>query len=232
MVFLAILFGLLPGVAWLFFYLKEDEHPEPKRLIALTFVFGMVSAFAALIAEQILNGTLDKSVRDLTAPLVNLQVGYLFALALIEETVKFGAAYFAVHKSASFDEPIDAMIYMVAAALGFATIENLGAAGDSVSSGQTALLASLLTTTSLRFVGATLLHSLTSGVVGYHWANGIRKLRPAKYILAGLIVATLLHALFNYLVISYGNLIYIVVFLVTIGFFVLNDFEKLKLRQV
>ena len=200
--------------------------------IALTFVFGMVSAFGALIMERLLNEALDKSVLELTAPLANLQVGYLVALALIEEFVKFGAAYFAVHKSASFDEPVDAMIYMVAAALGFATIENLGAAGNSVSGGQTALLANLLTTTSLRFVGATLLHSLASGIVGYHWANGIRKLKPAKYILEGLMIATALHAIFNYLIISFGNLIYVVVFLVCIGFFVLNDFEKLKLRRV
>src|SRR3989344_7351445 len=119
MVLIAILFGLVPGIAWLLFYLKEDAHPEPKKLIALTFVFGMMSAFVALIAQRLLNEALDKSVLELAAPLANLQVGYLVALALIEEFVKFGAAYFAVHKSASFDEPVDAMIYMVAAALGF-----------------------------------------------------------------------------------------------------------------
>ncbi|OGY99315.1 MAG: hypothetical protein A2945_05105 [Candidatus Liptonbacteria bacterium RIFCSPLOWO2_01_FULL_52_25] len=232
MVLLAIFFGLIPGLAWLFFFLKEDAHPEPKKLIALTFVFGMMSAFVALIAQRLLNGALDKSVLELAAPLSNLHVGYLVVLALIEEFVKFGAAYFAIHKSASFDEPVDAMIYMVAAALGFATIENLGAVGDSVSGGQTALIANILTTTSLRFVGATLLHSLTSGIVGYHWATGIRQLKPAKYILEGLAIATVLHTVFNYLIISYGNLIYVVVFLVTVGFFVLNDFEKLKLRRV
>ena len=232
MVLIAILFGLVPGIAWLLFYLKEDAHPEPRKLIALTFVFGMVSAFVALIAQRLLNEALDKSVLELAAPLTNLHVGYLFALALIEEFIKFGAAYFAIHKSASFDEPIDAMIYMVAAALGFATIENLGAVGGNVAEGQTALLASILTTTSLRFVGATLLHSLTSGIVGYHWAIGISHLKPAKYILEGLLIATVLHTAFNYLIISYGNLIYIIVFLVTVGFFVLNDFEKLKLRRV
>ena len=148
--------------------------------------------------------------------------------AFIEEFVKFGAAYFAVHKSASFDEPIDAMIYMVAAALGFATIESLGAVGDSVSNGQTALLANLLTTTSLRFVGATLLHSLASGIVGYHWADGIRRLKPAKYILEGPAIATVLHATFNYLIIKNGPTGLAILFLMFVAFFVLNDFEKLK----
>ena len=49
----AFLGGLLPSLIWLYFLLKEDAtHPEPKTLIALAFVAGMVGVALALPAEQ------------------------------------------------------------------------------------------------------------------------------------------------------------------------------------
>jgi len=40
MLYIFILLGLLPSFAWLFFFLKEDTHPEPKKMIALVFFLG------------------------------------------------------------------------------------------------------------------------------------------------------------------------------------------------
>jgi RsiW-degrading membrane proteinase PrsW (M82 family) len=77
-------------------------------------------------------------------------------------------------------------------------------------------------------VGATLLHTLTSAVAGYYWAVSIRDFRATRFIFIGLLVATGLHAFFNYLIITWGNPLYTLVFVCFIAFFVLNDFEKLK----
>jgi RsiW-degrading membrane proteinase PrsW (M82 family) len=225
MLTLNIILGLLPGFAWLLFYLEEDLHPEPKRLIAKTFIMGAAFAFFALWAEVIFTSAL-KSVG-----IEKLAIPALLGLALIEEFLKFGAAYLSIHKSPAFDEPTDAMIYMVTAALGFATVENLGAIG-SLAPSQMALLNDVFATTSLRFVGATLLHSLTSAVLGYWWAIGIRDFGAKKYITLGIVAAMVLHAIFNYLIISMGNVIYTVVFLAVVGFFVLSDFEKLKRKAL
>ena len=222
---LTIILSLIPGFAWLFFYLREDPHPEPKRLIVFTFVVGMAFAFLALAIEVVMNSALHGfGVEKLT-------IFSLLCLALIEEFLKFWAAYWSIGKSPEFNEPVDAMIYMVVAALGFATVENLGAIGG-IKSAETAILSSVFVTTSLRFVGATLLHSLASAVFGYYWALGIREFKAKRYIFIGIIVATLLHAFFNYLIINYGNLAYSVVFLAIVGFFVLSDFEKLKRRVI
>lgn len=220
-----IVLALIPGFAWLFFYLQEDLHPEPKRLIAKTFIMGMVAAIFALAIEIILNTSFG------IISVGQLAFLTLLGLAAIEEFFKFGAAYLSVHKNPAFDEPVDAMIYMVVAALGFATVENLGAIGGGTSS-QTAILSNAFTTTSLRFVGATLLHSLTSATLGYYWALGIRQFKAKKYILAGFLLAALLHGMFNYLIISYGSVIYSVMFLVVIGFFVLGGFERLKRKAL
>ena len=222
----SVFVGFLPGFAWLLFYLKEDIHPEPRRLIASTFVLGMASAAVALIAETVLNiGVLP------VLGIARLSVISLIAISLIEELAKFGAAYISVNKSPYFDEPVDAMIYMVAAALGFATIENLGAI-TGVNTAQGAFISSIFHITSLRFVGATLLHSLASACIGYFWALDIRDFKLKKYIYIGLAVATGLHTIFNYLIIQYGNLMYILVFLSIAGFFVLSDFEKLRRKII
>jgi RsiW-degrading membrane proteinase PrsW (M82 family) len=144
--------------------------------------------------------------------------------------MKFGAAYFSVGKSPVLDEPVDRMIYLVVAALGFATLENIGAIS------KLPLNASLLTnafqTDSLRFVGATLLHSLTSAIVGYHWALGIARKKVVKNVLIGFLFAAVLHAFFNYLILNYGSIVYTILLLVVVGFFVLNDFEKLKVKSL
>ena len=223
---ITIILGLLPGFVWLLFFLQEDMHPEPKRLIAKTFFAGALGAIAALAVQIFLHSTLG------LLALQSFIFLSFFTLALVEEAAKFLAAYFTIRKNPVFDEPVDAMIYMVAAALGFATVENLGAISGE-GGGQLAILASAFATTTLRFVGATLLHALTSAIAGYWWAIGIRNFADKKYIVYGIAVATLLHAIFNYLIITFGgNVIYSIVFLIIVAFFVLGDFEKLKRRTL
>jgi RsiW-degrading membrane proteinase PrsW (M82 family) len=221
---IALVGGLLPGFAWMMFYLGEDPHPEPKRLIIFTFIVGMAFGFFTVAIENIFTGwTTGIGVQEFS-------ILSLLGLAFIEEIMKFAAAHFVVNGNPEFDEPIDAMIYMVVAALGFATLENIGALSNIAP--QTAFIPLLLQTISLRFVGATLLHTLTSGIVGYQWAIGIVHKRVKEYIIAGIIMAALLHMCFNYLILTYGDAAYSVVFLILIGFFVLNDFEKLKGSQI
>lgn len=224
MLILGTILALLPGFAWLLFYLQEDLHPEPKKLLAFTFIVGMASAFFALAVELLF------SVAATVLGIGALTATSLLILAFVEEAMKFAAAYLVVHKNKAFDEPVDAMIYTVVAALGFATIENIGVLTGG--GNQLALISGIFATTSLRFVGATLLHSLTSAIVGYFWATGIRKLSPRPYIWGGLAIASVLHGIFNYFIIEHGSIIYIAVFLLVIGFFVLNDFEKLRIKKI
>ena len=224
MAILGILLGLLPGFAWLFFYLQEDLHPEPKSLIALTFLTGMASALFVLPIQIYLNDQFGNM------GILPFSIFAITAFAFVEELFKFGAAYLCVRKNPAFDEPVDAMIYMIVAALGFATVENVGAVGSHGS--QTALVSDIFELASLRFIGATLLHSLTAGAIGYFWALSIRDFGMKRLIAYGLALATLLHVAFNYLILSYGSTMYAAVFLLLIGFFVLHDFEMLKKKTI
>ena len=188
----ALLGGLLPALLWLAFWLLEDRcEPEPKRYIFFCFVLGMFTIPLVLWGERLVAGYL-------TGPLL------LLAWATIEEFLKFGAAYFAALRWGVFDEPLDAIIYMVTAALGFAALENTLFILTPLESGN--VLQTILTG-NLRFIGATLLHTLSSATVGlalafafYHPAR-IRRLAAV----GGLILATLLHTLFNLSILGKGG---------------------------
>ncbi len=217
-----VILGFLPGFAWLSFYLQEEIHPEPKRLIALAFVNGAAFAFIALIVQMVLKSAFQ------TLNVAEFSPVWLVAFAAVEELAKFWAAYAAIHSAPEFDEPVDAMLYTIIAALGFATVENVavlaGGGGNSV------FLPATFDLLTFRFLGATLLHTLTSGIFGYYWALSIRRFGSFGYLLTGFLLATGIHAIFNYLVLNFGEKGFSVIFLVLIGFFVLADFEKLKAK--
>lgn len=216
-----ILIGLLPGLIWLFFFLREDENPEPPKMIFAAFVAGGISAFAALLLETVCAGLLGEIVIILPR-IFESNISEFAGFAIIEEVVKFLFIFSLIRKSKYFDEPIDAMIYMITGALGFATVENVVLSYQNGLADAAGLIL-------LRFVGATLLHALTSGIIGHYWARGIVFKMETKFLVAGLFMASLFHAVFNILVTKFSDfLIYPMAFLVLVGFFVLYDFEELK----
>lgn len=233
--FFILLLALLPGFAWLLFYLKEDLHPEPKGLIASAFVNGALFAFVAFFAQILLKKfgwavELPSTIASASLIQPYTIIFTVLVFALIEELSKFAAAYLTVRDKPEFDEPIDAMIYSVVAALGFATVENFGAIFPP--DGRSLTLDATVQTLSLRFVGATLLHTLAASFIGYYWALSIRNMGAKRYLALGIGIATVLHAAFNFLIISYGGFVYSLIFVMVVGFFALADFEKLKQKTL
>lgn len=247
-VFIVLLAAFAPALVWLLFFLREDAvHPEPRRLIAKVFAAGALASIPTFLVQS----GFDALLRGEFVVLVIL-------LALVEEFFKFGAAWLVVRRDRAFDEPLDAMIYMVVASLGFATVENVFITGSayplSASLGAFLVAGGALTTLTYRFLGATLLHVLASSLLGYAWARGLVPFeagRPKVAVAAplagrprtgwerkklwssvmfGLVIATAVHAAFNFLIyrFQYENLLVPTLFLLVAGFFVLADFEKVK----
>ena len=111
-----VLFAFLPPVLWLAFYLREDGHPEPKGLLVATFIGGMLAALAALVGEcawvAVATGSCRGGMGSDVSPFI------LFAgISLIEEYVKYLPVKFFDTKRKAFDEPIDAMVYMMTSAM-------------------------------------------------------------------------------------------------------------------
>ena len=187
---IAIAGGMFPALAWLWFWLKEDSrHPEPRRLIALAFIAGMITVVIVI--------PIQKAV---AAYLVS-QTAIFTAWSIIEEFTKYIIAWIAVLHRRENDEPVDAVIYMVAVALGFAGLENalflLSPLG-----GETVL--QTVMTGNFRFIGATLLHVFSSAIVGIALAYSFYKPTIVRewYAACGVILASLLHAGFNFLILN------------------------------
>ena len=188
---IAIAGGLLPALAWLWFWLREDsKHPEPRNLIALAFLAGMLTVAAVI------------PIQKFTASYFMLGTTATFAAwAAIEEVFKFLAARITVLGRRTTDEPIDAVIYMVTVALGFASVENALFLLNPSIAGQ---LSTTLLTSDLRAIGATLLHIISSAAIGVMIALAWYRPLPIRimYAISGVILAILLHAGFNFLILN------------------------------
>lgn len=224
-----IVLTFLPPVVWLLFYLREDEHPEPKRLIVTTFIGGVLIAVpAALLQYYSLNIT-GLSLTTLTS-VYPLQT--FFFMALIEEYAKYFVVQNLIMMRPEFDEPIDAMIYMMSSAMGFAAIENALFSLPSFH-GEFFRGVELIAG---RFLGANLLHVLASGIFGYFLAKAFLSRHRSLFVIAGLIAATLLHTLFNYLILIRESLSegfsYIIIFFFVLALVVFTEFERLKRKKI
>lgn len=213
----SLLGGIIPAVFWLWFWLREDRlHPEPRRLIFNSFIIGIIIVFLVL--------PIEKYVEKITAGIFMLIIW-----AFTEEIIKFLGAWFTGIRKKECDEPIDPMIYLITVALGFVAMENTLFLISSFSDGN--FFAPILTG-NLRFIGASLLHILASGVIGFFLAIGFYRKKIWKWILGiiGILSATLLHTLFNFFIMeSDGEKTFIVFCFVWILIvLLLIGFEKVK----
>jgi RsiW-degrading membrane proteinase PrsW (M82 family) len=221
----AVFVGILPALFWLWFWRKEDRlHPEPRRLIAYTFLAGMAAAIIAVLFEQAVQTSFEKlNIKPLFDNLL-----LLLSLSLIEESFK----YFAAKKSAlsrqEFDEPIDALIYLITAALGFAAMENVFfLASTFIEKGVFTALA----VGNLRFIGTTLVHILSSSAIGAAIAFSFYKRKDYKLnLFLGFTIAIFLHTAFNYLILKSSDTALIKIFLPywILVVFLMLVFEKVK----
>lgn len=223
-----LLLAFLPPIFWLLFYLREDRHPEPKRLLLAAFIGGMASAALAVVLELLVLG--QNGALPLDQGLTTTVLIAFFAIALIEEYIKYLPVKFLIEKRQDFNEPIDAMIYMMTSALGFAALENalflFPILHQNVSLG--------LEVTTNRFLGANLLHALSSGIVGFFLARAWFHPHRRHFVALGVILASLLHALFNILILIRDGTAqgtwYLVFLMIIMAMMVFMDFERLKKR--
>lgn len=186
----ALLAGLLPALLWLLFWLREDNlHPEPKSLITGTFISGMLVVVVAVFLEKY------------AADIISDEKYRYIAWAAIEEVTKFLAVAIIALRSRNMDEPVDAMIYCITVALGFAALENALFILSPLDTGD---ITRSIVTGNMRFIGATLVHVVCSASIGFmigltFYKNAFLK---AISLIFGVILAVTLHAGFNLSIIN------------------------------
>lgn len=233
-VFAAFLGGVLPALLWLVFWLLEDRlHPEPKRYIFFCFVAGMLLVIpfsiggyvfgVVLPLERLACFAITHGMCPSTPP-----SAVLLAWAAIEELTKFAAAFVIALRARVFDEPLDAVIYLVTVALGFSAAENALFLMSPLSHGS---VLQTIVTGDLRFIGATLLHTLSSATIGIALAFAYYQGLTTKILamLGGVILAITLHTLFNFFILGAGTAIFWVFLIIWLGIIaVLLGVERVK----
>lgn len=209
--------GLIPALVWLWFWLQEDRHPEPKWLIFFTFIAGMVVVLAVLPIEKWV---------------ITYFSGFLVILlwAAAEEILKLVGAYLVALRRKAMNEPIDALIYMITIALGFAALENTLFLFNILQKGD---IITYITTGNFRFIGATLLHILSSSAIGGAIALSFykSKIRKFIYISIGVVLSIAIHTIFNFFITLNQENILLVFTFVWAGIIILIIFFE-KVRRI
>jgi len=228
----AIVGGFLPPMFWLTFFLREDKkNPEPRRVILGSFLFGCLSAIFAIPFQGLF---------ALLFPGASLLIG-IIVFATVEELSKYFSVRISAMRDAANDEPIDPIIYMLTAAIGFAAMENTLYLIDYLNDFD--LMNSLLER-GKRFFGATLLHIISSVFVGISLTLSYGKRKKWRPLLLpiGMACAVALHSLFNVFVtgsgsrdVFFGFLTIWIAFIITlIGLEFLKDYirDYLQKREI
>jgi RsiW-degrading membrane proteinase PrsW (M82 family) len=229
-VIIYIVFGLLPSLIWLGYYLRKDAHPEPKGMIIRIFLWGVfitVPVFFVQIALTRILGMVDLS------PMLKSVSYWFIVISFSEEYFKYLIIRFKVINSHHFDEPLDLMLYMVIAALGFSALENILYLFSPVGNlSLSQIVNRTLVVDIVRFIGATFLHTLCSAVVGYALAlSACQAKRKFLYVLGGIILAVVLHGAYDFSIMTLGGGLRFgipAVVIITLALIVFSGFEKLK----
>jgi len=170
----------------------RDSVPEPKILVLKTFLAGAIVAFIALAFQAlIVKFDIAKYGSDLG----------IILFAFIEEFFKFFVVYKIALKTNFNNERMDPVLYMIVGALGFSAAENIFYLIDYIND---SMYIQSMIDGSYRFIGATLLHTISSAFIGITCSMFFFKQSRIRvfFVFLGLAIATVMHAIFNFLVVS------------------------------
>ena len=228
---LSLFLAILPCFLWLVFYLKKDNRPEPKTMVIKVFFFGALITLPLAAIEGIVLLLIENL--EIIPFWKNLLLAF-FVFSLIEEVGKFIVLKKAVFSSPEFDEPVDAMVYSVIVALGFASVENFFYLSPISSYDKSLVFQAFL----LRSLGATFFHTLASATLGFFIGLSFFYKRRSIFAAIALTSAILLHGIYDFFIINFeeslvafwGPFIILFVFgiLVSLGFNFLKEKSKNK----
>lgn len=160
---IAFPFALIPALCWLFIYYKKDKKdPEPKKVIAKTFLAGIIISLPFILLKYVMIWL------DLSSLFLEGTVSVV-VFGAMEEMAKLSAAVLVVtHHKLEFNQIIDGVVYAVTAALGFAFMENFFYLASLQSN--SVISSSYLYIVAFRSLGTMLAHTLFSGLAGLIWA--------------------------------------------------------------
>ncbi len=186
---------IAPALVWIiYFYYKDRFQTEPWRNLGLTYLLGLIAAFACIIFFKLLpylGIPEDPSTLMVSHgwPFLIYSIG---VTGVVEEFFKFLPFILVVLRLREFDEKIDGIVYASVIALGFASYEN-------------ARYLAYMEGFELfgRAIASPLTHTIFSSIWGYTVGTAhMRRKSIVKASIGGLALAAIIHGLFNFLTTS------------------------------
>ena len=166
-------------------------------------------------------------------PIVIDAIKWFIIIALTEELLKYLVVKINISGSYVLDEPLDVMLYMVVAALGFTAVENilyLFSPIDNISFD--VIIKTTLAVSFIRFIGATFLHTLCSATLGYFMALSFFKTeKRLKLTIIGIFISGATHGLYDFSIMTLKtplNFVIPVIIITGLAMFVIFAFNKTK----
>ena len=213
---MTLLITIVPSLALLLYFFLSDKFKEPKLTVLAVFFLGYLICLPA----GTLNDFSYKLLEDGTE--LSKRLGYSFlGPAWAEELLKFSILYLIVLRRNEFNEPMDGVVYGVAASLGFATYENydyvfrLAEQWDLVP----------MDLAIWRSYSAIPMHGLNGCLMGFYFGK-YAFTGDKKFLLLSLLIPFLMHGLYNFL--DYPYSLIIVVILVIYSLILHSDLKKLQ----
>ncbi|MDB5272826.1 MAG: YpdC [Chitinophagaceae bacterium] len=215
------LLALAPGLAICFFIYYQDKHdPEPKKLLIISFLLGVMSIIPAMLITKGIKYLLHIDHTNDAPDLDQLYYAFI-AVAFSEEASKFLVLRYYAYPKKDFDEPFDGITYSVMVSMGFATVENfLYLYHDQ----------GVLSTGIHRMFTAVPGHASFAVVMGYY--VGLSKFSHKNYPQwIGLLGAIALHGLYDACLFlrHYPVMVIIAVLIIVISIF--YSFKAIRLHQ-
>lgn len=229
---------VLPIVLWFVYIRWEDKsEPEPGKLLRRCVYLTIGGLFITATLEGIVFGFFDLPMNfSLLAenPTVSpLSIALIVFLAgPIEELVKFFILRYGVYYSHDFNQVFDGIIYGITVALTFSLVENIFYFFQLQ---ETLSTPSLIFTVLFRGIFTTLLHVTATGIVGYYLGKAKFSKTGRTWIISkGVILASLLHGVYNLLVSNiFGEgTFFAVILLITAFTFLVRMWNKPDVRMV
>lgn len=183
--------AILPGLVIIAkVYTMDKIEKEPIGLLLLLLALGAVVCFPVAWVESALAGILNVTVPRGT--FYNLIDNFL-CVALIEEGGKYLVTRFCTWRNRAFDYRFDAIVYAVAAALGFAMLENCFYVWEGGI--QVALMRAVLSVPGHAMFG--LFMGISYGIAKVHQKNGNNAAMRAA-LWRAILIPTLIHGFYDF----------------------------------
>ena len=182
---LTIAAAAIPALALLYYFYRRDLNPEPRGALLKTFFLGVLTTLAVIVLTRPID-ILGGALADSHPVMISAFLAFIGA-AIPEEGAKFWVLmrYSARHRA--FEEPMDGIVYGVAASLGFATLENILYVSAG---GWPAAL--------LRAFTAVPAHACFGAMMGYYIGQAFFVTQRPGTAWRGLLLAMLVHGLYDW----------------------------------